>query len=188
MITKDDIINAIMKFTGGDTSRKFTKNSILNILGKKSSNKTIDKIFKELVNEGVISLATTKGKAKYYVLSKNLKEKEIAKEVRGKTTENVNSDIQNVIREIVDEAIRKYFEEYFGKPKTFQDLDNVYETVKDDIGYASINDIREQLGMSLEQFMSKFRDYILKHYELIAGGKEGFVIHGTRYGIIRKKV
>jgi len=36
--------------------------------------------------------------------------------------------------------------------------------------------------------MGKFRDYILKNYELISGGKEGIVIKGVMYGIIRKKV
>ncbi|ARM77207.1 PepK [Acidianus manzaensis] len=89
----------------------------------------------------------------------------------------------NGIRQLFDE----YFTKYFGRPKTYEDLDKVYDIIKDDIGYAQIKDLREQLGMSLEQFMSIFRDYILQHYELISGGKEGFVQRGVLYGIIRRK-
>lgn len=182
MISKDEILNAIMKFTGGSSSKEFTKTNILTELGKKSQSKTVDKIFEELVNEGIITLNRTRGNAKYYVLSKKVESEKEEKKTVEKT------DSQNPIKEIVDEVIKKYFEEYFGKPKTFEDLDKVYEQVKDDVGYASITDLRIQLGMSLEQFMSKFRDYIIKNYELISGGKEGLVIHGTMYGIIRRKV
>lgn len=89
--------------------------------------------------------------------------------------------------DVIKNALREVLEEFFGKPKTYDDLDKVYEIVKDDLGYATIKDLREQLGMTLEQFMGKFRDYILKNYELISGGKEGIVIKGVMYGIIRKK-
>jgi hypothetical protein len=35
--------------------------------------------------------------------------------------------------------------------------------------------------------MREFRDYIINNYELIQGGKEGIVIKGIMYGIIRRK-
>ena len=78
-------------------------------------------------------------------------------------------------------------QELKGKERTTQDFDRVYDFVKDELGMASIKDIREQLGMTLEQFMAKFRDYIIRNYELISGGKEGIVKEGIMYGIIRRK-
>lgn len=71
--------------------------------------------------------------------------------------------------------------------KTTRDLDRVYEEMKDSLGYVRIDDLRRELGMSLEEFMSNFREYILQNYELIQGGKEGFIRNGIIYGIIRKK-
>ncbi|ACP35980.1 hypothetical protein LS215_1985 [Sulfolobus islandicus L.S.2.15] len=86
----------------------------------------------------------------------------------------------------LDEVL-SILKELKGKEKTTQDLDKVYDFVKDDLGYATIKDLREQLGMSLEEFMREFRDYIINNYELIQGGKEGIVIKGIMYGIIRRK-
>ncbi|BDB99561.1 hypothetical protein [Saccharolobus caldissimus] len=170
MISKDEVLNAIMKITGGDSSKEFTKNKILEIIGK--SKKGVDQILDDLIKEGKIRLSRTAGRAKYYVLSNREQEPRKIE---------YNTDI-------IKNALREVLEEFFGKPKTYDDLDKVYEIVKDDLGYATIKDLREQLGMTLEQFMGKFRDYILKNYELISGGKEGIVIKGVMYGIIRKKV
>ncbi|WP_246253048.1 hypothetical protein [Acidianus brierleyi] len=73
------------------------------------------------------------------------------------------------------------------KRKSPTELDRAYEMMKNSLGYVRIDDLRRQLGMSLEQFMSEFRDYILENYELISGGKEGIIKDGTVYGIIRRK-
>lgn len=73
------------------------------------------------------------------------------------------------------------------KKKTPHDLDSLYDKMKDSLGYVRVDDLRKELGMSLEEFMSNFREYILENYELIPGGKEGFVRNGIIYGIIRKK-
>jgi hypothetical protein len=70
----------------------------------------------------------------------------------------------------LDEVL-SILKELKGKEKTTQDLDKVYDFVKDDLGYATIKDLREQLGMSLEEFMREFRDYIINNYELIQGRK-----------------
>jgi hypothetical protein len=59
--------------------------------------------------------------------------------------------------------------------------------MKDSVGYVRIDHLRRQLVMSLEQFMVKFGDHILQHYELIPGGEEGFIIGGVTYRIIRRK-
>jgi len=69
----------------------------------------------------------------------------------------------------LDEVL-SILKELKGKEKTTQDLDKVYDFVKDDLGYATIKDLREQLGMSLEEFM-KSGDYIINNYELIQGRK-----------------
>ncbi|BFH74053.1 hypothetical protein SJAV_19970 [Sulfurisphaera javensis] len=177
MVTKDDVINVIIKFTAGDTSKEFTRSKVREFLSAKGS-KTIDKIFDELEKEGFIKLNRTVGRSKYYVLAKKIEIKEETK--REEVTKS--KDLEDI-----KEALREVLAEYFGRPKSFEDLDKVYERVKDDLGYASIKDLREQLGMSLEQFMGKFSDYILQNYELISGGKEGFVIRGALYGIVRKK-
>ena len=87
----------------------------------------------------------------------------------------------------VEEAVREVFEEYFGRPKTERDLDRVYEQVKDSLGMTTVEVLRQQLGMTLEQFLGRFRDYLLQHYELYPGGKEGVVLNGVMHGVVRKK-
>ncbi len=59
--------------------------------------------------------------------------------------------------------------------------------MKDSLGYVTVQDLRKELGMTLEEFMDTFYDYVKSNYELIPGGKEGFVIGGEMYGIIRRK-
>ncbi|WP_240872248.1 hypothetical protein [Acidianus infernus] len=167
MLSKDEIIRAIIKVTGGDENKEFTKTAILRELGMKSAKASIDKIFKELEDEGFIKFKETKGRGKYYVLAKRQSEKQDMKDLKG--------------------ALREVLEEYFGKPKSFADLDRTYDFMKDSLGYVRIENLRKQLGMSLEQFMAKFGDYILQHYELIPGGEEGFIKNGVMYGIIRRK-
>ena len=90
-------------------------------------------------------------------------------------------------KKTVKEAVREVFEEYFGRPKTEKDLDRVYEQVKDSLGMTTVEILRQQLGMTLEQFLARFRDYLLQHYELHPGGKEGIVLGGVMHGVIRRK-
>jgi len=104
-----------------------------------------------------------------------------------KREENPPHEDFETLKSALREVLEEYFELYFGPPKTTEDLDRVYDFVKDDLGMASIKDIREQMGMTLEQFMAKFRDYIIRNYELISGGKEGIVKGGVLYGIIRRR-
>ncbi|MCI2414682.1 MAG: hypothetical protein MPF33_05455 [Candidatus Aramenus sp.] len=97
------------------------------------------------------------------------------------------SSLEKEIEAIVKRAVLEAFKSYFGDSKSEKDFDRVYDEVKDSFGYAKLEEIRKQLGMSEEQFYGKFRNYILKNYQLIEGGSEGIVLHGTLYGIVKKR-
>ncbi len=100
------------------------------------------------------------------------------------TISNLGNDEINKKLDKILELLSEIKEE---KKKSVQDLDRIYEEMKDSLGYVRIDDLRKELGMSLEDFMNTFHDYILEHYELIQGGKEGFIRNGIIYGIIRRK-
>ena len=102
------------------------------------------------------------------------------------TGQSANITLKDV-KEAVEEAVRKHFEAYFGRPKTEKDLDRTYDQVKDRLGMTTIEVLRQQMGMTLEQFLGRFRDYIVQNYELFPGGKEGIVIGGVMYGVVRRK-
>ena len=96
--------------------------------------------------------------------------------------------LQNAsLRNLLDEYFKRYFEAYFGKPKTEADLDRIYEQVKDRLGMTTIEILRVQMGMTLEQFLARFRDHIIQNYELFPGGKEGIVLNGVVHGVIRRR-
>lgn len=98
------------------------------------------------------------------------------------------NELLKEIRWAIKEAVKEALEEYYGRRNvTISDFERVYEFTKDGLCMASIEDLRIQLGLSLEEFMARFRDHILQNYELISGGKEGFVKGGVLYGIIRRK-
>ncbi|QKR01136.1 PepK [Metallosphaera tengchongensis] len=73
------------------------------------------------------------------------------------------------------------------KDKTENDFDKIYDEVKDSFGLARLDAIRKQLGMTEEQFYGRFREHILKDYQLLSGGAEGLILSGILYGIIKKK-
>ncbi|WP_236752415.1 hypothetical protein [Acidianus sp. HS-5] len=183
MDSKDEIFNAILRITGGDDTKEFTKTAVTRELGLSKPSSKIDKALKELEEEGVIKVKAKRGNATYYVLvKKSLNQK----------TESSLSVQQPAIQlpaqqNEIKQALREVLEEFFGKPKSFEDLDKTYEFMKDSLGYVSIENLRKQLGLSIEQFMAKFGDYVLSNYELIPGGKDGFIKGGVLYGIIRRK-
>ena len=184
MVSKDEVKNAILKITEGRGDIEFTKSGLSQHVGK---SKKVDEILEELAKEGFIKVSRTAGRAKYYVLNT-----EGAKAIEGEKVKAVEKerDVKGGDKgdmEGIKRALREVLEEYFGKPKDFKDLDRVYEEMKDDLGYVQIKDLREQLGLTIEQFMAKFRDYVMKNYELIPGGKEGIINGGAVYGIIRRK-
>ncbi|QKR00616.1 hypothetical protein GWK48_09690 [Metallosphaera tengchongensis] len=74
-----------------------------------------------------------------------------------------------------------------GKRVNHLQFEQVYERVRDNLGYAHLQAIRVELGVSKEEFYSNLRDYIEENYDLIAGGDEGYVRRGSIYGIIKRK-
>jgi hypothetical protein len=73
------------------------------------------------------------------------------------------------------------------KSFSYKDFDEAYDRIKDSLGYAPLERIRIELGLSKEEFYSKFRKYIEENYDLIAGGDEGFTRKGVTYGIIKRR-
>ncbi len=94
-------------------------------------------------------------------------------------------DFKRLIKEAVAESLREFFSSD-GKV-TFKDFDEVYDAVRDGFGYAGIDAIRRELGLTEQQFYSLFRRHILEKYTLIQGGKEGLIRGGIMYGIIKRK-
>ncbi|AEE94816.1 conserved hypothetical protein [Acidianus hospitalis W1] len=91
------------------------------------------------------------------------------------------------ITEIKDE-IKKLQEAVLEKKKLSENyFDEIYNEVKDNLGYAHLKDIRIEMGLTKEEFYSKLKRHIEENYELIAGGEEGFVKKGSVYGIIIKR-
>lgn len=91
------------------------------------------------------------------------------------------------MREIKDEI--KKLEEIVGEKWKLNvgSFDEVYDKVKDNLGYASLENIRVELGLTKEEFYSRFRSYVESNYDLIAGGNEGYVRKGAVYGIVKRK-
>ena len=108
-------------------------------------------------------------------------------EATGQSAGITVKELKEAVEEAVKKAMKEYFEAYFGKPKTEADLDRVYYQICDDSGLTTIEHLRKQLGMTEEQFMARFRDYIIQNYELHSGGKEGILINGAMHGVIRRK-
>ncbi len=69
----------------------------------------------------------------------------------------------------------------------YSSFDEAYQRISDSVGYASLERIRIELGMSKEDFYSKFRKYVEENYEMIAGGDDGYVRKGVLFGIIKRK-
>ena len=95
---------------------------------------------------------------------------------------------------IVEEALQEFTTEVNNlreglgiHEETGDELDRIYDQVKDRLGQTTIEILRQQMGMTLERFLAKYRDYIMRNYELYPGGKEGIVLNGIIHGVIRKK-
>ena len=187
MVSREEVLKAIIEITGGNPEEEFTRNAVKERLGRKSE-RQIDRIIEELTKEGVVVVSRTRGRVIYYRLAKEVGKPEGTPQKQEPAEPTPADGTFKALRDLLDEYFRKYFELYFGKPKTEKDLDRVYEQVKDGSGLTTIEILRKQMGMTLEQFMAKFRDYIIEHYELHPGGKEGIVLNGVMHGVIRRKV
>lgn len=195
-ISKNDIKNAIIELTKSGKST-FSKQELLEKLKRKRSNTEIDNMIEDLVKEGFIK-KIKQGKNNKEIQFMFIGEKKVDENL-GEKTEDIEGKSLDQIKALesaLDIVLSKYYERLIEDLKkiifrdripTPEDLDRVYEFAKNSLGHASIKDLRIQLGLSLEEFMRYFREYILQNYELIPGGEEGFIKGGVMYGIIRRK-
>ena len=109
--------------------------------------------------------------------------------MRSESTQELRKLLDEYMRRIEErlQRIEMMLQAQFGPIKTEKDLDQVYEQVKDRLGMTTIKILRQQLGMSLDQFLARFRDYLMRNYELYPGGDEGIVLNGVVHGVVRKK-
>ncbi|BBG22872.1 hypothetical protein IC006_0156 [Sulfuracidifex tepidarius] len=102
-------------------------------------------------------------------------------------TERADDVIKTLMNEVksLKEEVRELKE---SKAKVdYASFDEAYQRISDSLGYASLERIRIELGMSKEDFYSKFRRHIEENYEMIAGGDDGYVRKGVLFGIIKRK-
>ncbi|MEL9970540.1 MAG: hypothetical protein QXR57_07430 [Metallosphaera sp.] len=66
-------------------------------------------------------------------------------------------------------------------------FDEIYDKIKDNLGYAHLQAIRVEMGLTKEEFYSSVREHVESHYDLIAGGEEGYVRRGSVYGIVKRR-
>lgn len=194
-ISKDLIRDTIIDLSkSGKTI--FSKQELLEKLGKKRSSKAIDDIIEDLIKEGFIR-RIKQGKNNREIQFMLIGDKNIEESKDLDKKEGMENSLNQIkaFENALDEVLGKYYERliedlkkmFRDKVPTTADLDRVYEFSKNSLGHAQIKDLRIQLGLSLEEFMRYFRDYILQNYELIPGGEEGFIKGGVMYGIIRRK-
>ncbi|AWR98413.1 hypothetical protein [Metallosphaera hakonensis] len=108
----------------------------------------------------------------------------------GKGFELSSDKLDLVLLEIVNlrDEVKKLRESLQEKSKIRLDhFDEVYNRVRDNLGYAHLQVIRVEMGLGKEEFYSSLRSHIEANYDLIAGGEEGFVRKGSVYGIVKKK-
>ena len=164
MVSKEEVISVIKElYDGKPVAFSKIKKKI------KADPEELEKLLEEMTREGIVKRYDIGG---------------------GKAYELINNDpFSLILSELkkLREEIKRLEELIEGKQKaSFSLFDEVYEKVKDNLGYAKLSDIRIEMGLSKEEFYSKFRDYVESKYELIAGGDEGFVRKGSVFGIIKR--
>ncbi|NON61318.1 hypothetical protein, partial [Acidianus sp. RZ1] len=93
-------------------------------------------------------------------------------------------------KEIKDlqDRVRKLEERFLSSDRvSTREFDDAYARIRDSLGYAPLEKIRLEVGLTKEEFYSKFRRHIEERYDLIAGGEEGYVRRGSLYGIIKRR-
>lgn len=172
MLTKDDVYNTLLsefKSTGKPVAFSKLKRKL-----KDEGPEVILKYLEELQDEG---------KVKKHELGGGKSFEPIVQEGELSLVEELKL-IKDEIRRMND-MISKLLE---GKKEPSQkDFDEAYDRIKDGLGYAPLEKIRVELGLTKEEFYSKFREYVESHYDLIAGGDDGFVRKGVIYGIVKRR-
>lgn len=166
MISKDDVFSFILneyKVTGKPVS--------LTKIKRKFKDKTIEEILMELEKDEKVRKYKISGRVIYEPL---FKQDSIMEEL--KILRDEIHKIYDLLQKIID--LRNV---------SYREFDETYERIKDSLGYAPLERIRIELGLTKEEFYSKFRKYIEENYDLIAGGEEGFIRKGSIYGIIKRR-
>jgi DNA-binding HxlR family transcriptional regulator len=166
MLSKEEIISVIQElYDGKPIAFSKIKRKV------KGDPEELERVLKELENEGIIRKHEVGG-GKVYELVKV----------------NKFDVIINMLNEIKAE-LKELKELVKGNGKVDTALfERIYNKVKDNLGYASLQAIRIEMGIGKEEFYSKFSRYIEENYTLIAGGEEGLIRKGVVYGIIKKNV
>ncbi|AAY80575.1 hypothetical protein [Sulfolobus acidocaldarius] len=165
MINKDVVISVLQElYDGKPIAFSKIKRRI------KEDPEDIEKVLTELESEGLVKKYDVNGGKSYELVKVDS-----------------NTIVIGLLREIKDEI--KKLEEIVGEKWKLNvgSFDEVYDKVKDNLGYASLENIRVELGLTKEEFYSRFRSYVESNYDLIAGGNEGYVRKGAVYGIVKRK-
>ncbi|AHC51516.1 hypothetical protein SUSAZ_05855 [Sulfolobus acidocaldarius SUSAZ] len=165
MINKDVVISVLQElYDGKPIAFSKIKRRI------KEDPEDIEKVLTELESEGLVKKYDVNGGKSYELVKVDS-----------------NAIVIGLLREIKDEI--KKLEEIVGEKWKLNvgSFDEIYDKVKDNLGYASLENIRVELGLTKEEFYSKFRSYVESNYDLIAGGNEGYVRKGAVYGIVKRK-
>ncbi|BCS91422.1 hypothetical protein [Metallosphaera javensis (ex Sakai et al. 2022)] len=134
-----------------------------------------DEFLLQLENEGIIKI-TKVGNGKRITLVETTPPSIVPADLSG---------LLNMISEI-NRKLDILLSSCQGSSPTTQDLDKIFEQLKNPMGLASLKDIRERMGLSREQFYSRFSSYIEHNYQLYRGGEEGIIKGGVIFGIIKR--
>lgn len=148
MINKDVVISVLQElYDGKPIAFSKIKRRI------KEDPEDIEKVLTELESEGLVKKYDVNGGKSYELVKVDS-----------------NTIVIGLLREIKDEI--KKLEEIVGEKWKLNvgSFDEVYDKVKDNLGYASLENIRVELGLTKEEFYSRFRSYVESNYDLIAGG------------------
>ena len=168
MISKDDVFRIIL-----DDYKISNKPVSLAKIKRKVKDDSLQQLLDELEKDGKIIKVQYRNKVSYKPLLSS-DDNPILEEIRSLRSE-INK-VYDLLQKIVE-----------SKNVSDRELDEAYDRIKDSLGYAPLEKIRIELGLSKEEFYSKFRKYIEENYDLIAGGEEGFLRKGVIYGIIKRR-
>lgn len=174
MLSDSQVISAVKElYNGKPVSFSKIKQKL------RANNEELSLILEKLEKEGRVRRVEVGGGKSYELIENNVN-------VAQSGVDKIDI-VLNEIKELRDEI--KKLQEYLTEKRKTSDnsFDEVYEKVKDNLGYAHLGAIRIELGMSREDFYSKMKKHIEENYDLIAGGDEGYIRKGAVYGIIKKR-
>ncbi len=150
-------------------------------------------LLKRLENKGIIEIKKH-GLGYTIILKTEIKTNTFESETK---LEEQNKDLTTTLTEInkkldllskINEKLDLILEKLGHSSTSFTnaDFDKIFEEVKNPLGVASLKDIRERMGLSKEEFYSRFSQYIEANYQMYRGGDEGIVKNGVIFGIIKR--